>query len=200
MVRIAIEPIHIMYCIVILHSMCLNQNQKKSNGKNLKVLFHQTSPENMAKMMNWNIREIERWKRSQIGNLFGEGIYCATSIDNTMRKAQNRGVIFCGEFDLGVVKETQRPCPQSTTRFLEAAGVNTLFARKGLIWTPRGGAARALGEDEYVITSQRQLQRGCIIPLNEDSAKRLHNAKQEEDLKMRMVMMCRIDIKSDLKE
>ena len=176
------NPHHVLHCHSTSH-VPKPKPKHMANGKNLKVLFHQTSPENVAKMMNWNIREIERWKRSQVGNLFGEGIYLATSIDNTRRKAQNRGVIFCGEFDLGVVKETMQLCPQSTTQSLEAAGVNTLFARKGLIWTPKGGAARPLGEDEYVITSQRQLQRGCIIPLDEKSAKRLHDAKQQQDLK-----------------
>ena len=82
---------------------------------------------------------------------------------------------------MGIVKETKVPCPQSTTKFLEASGVNTIFAKKGLIWTPKGGVARPLGEDEYIITSQRQLQRGCT--LDEIYDKQFQEAKEYEDMR-----------------
>lgn len=130
-----------------------------TKGKNIRTLFHQTSPENMVRMLGsspGSSKYIEKWKRSQSG-LFGEGIYCATSIYFTSRKAQSRGVVFCGEFDLGTVKEVTEPCPLSTYQSLADEGIDTLYARKGLQW----GGGRTLGSDEYILTSQRQLIRGC---------------------------------------
>ena len=176
------NPHHILHCHSTSHVPKPKPKHMMQQGKNLKVLFHQTSPENVAKMMNWTTRDIERWKKSTTGNLFGEGIYFATSIDNTMRKAQYRGMIFCGEFDLGVVKDVNEPCPQSTTKFLEAQGINTIYAQKGILWKPSGGNVRPLGNDEYIISSQRQLQRGCVIPLDETNWESFQEAKKQQDL------------------
>eukprot|EP01084_Bolivina_argentea_P305458 527705_1 len=160
-----------------MHHIAVPKPESLTEGKNVKALFHQTSPENMAKIYIHGAKFLLKWQKSGKPNtqyLFGEGIYFTTSIAATYAKASYKGCVFCGEFDLGKVLETETPCPESTPEKIKAAGYDTLFAAKGMI---KDYNNQPLSNDEYIITDlYRQFRRGCWMFLNEESEKMFDEA------------------------
>lgn len=73
--------------------------QRQQKQVNLKILYHQTSPQNAQEI----IRQGRMLPGS--GGLVGAAVYFATNPSDTNHKAQNKGVILECEVDIGKVKK-----------------------------------------------------------------------------------------------